>query len=129
LPALQAMQPAPFVPHAPLAVPGWQVPLASQQPLGQLLALQASSSSSGGDTSSSVVSLSSSSGVGDPSSSVVSLSLSSLSSSACWLLALLLVLPQDATTPTIKPSKSARPISEKILAFMSSSSIGRTGWN
>jgi hypothetical protein len=38
LPALQAAQRAPFAPHAPLAVPGWQLPFASQQPLAQLVA-------------------------------------------------------------------------------------------
>jgi hypothetical protein len=39
LPALHATQAAPLSPQAALAVPGWQTPPASQQPLGQLAAL------------------------------------------------------------------------------------------
>jgi hypothetical protein len=39
LPALHATHAAPPVPQSALAVPGWQFPLASQQPFGQVVAL------------------------------------------------------------------------------------------
>jgi hypothetical protein len=38
LPNAQATQRAPPLPHAALALPGWQLPLPSQQPLAQLVA-------------------------------------------------------------------------------------------
>ena len=38
LPALHATQAAPLAPQSALAVPAWQTPLASQQPVGQLFA-------------------------------------------------------------------------------------------
>jgi hypothetical protein len=39
-PAPQAWQVAPPLPQAPLAVPGWQLPSAAQQPLGQFCGVQ-----------------------------------------------------------------------------------------
>lgn len=39
--AVQATQAAPPLPQAVVVLPGWQVPLLSQQPFGQLLALHA----------------------------------------------------------------------------------------
>ena len=39
-PAPQARQAAPSLPHAPVAVPGWQVPSAAQQPFGQFCRVQ-----------------------------------------------------------------------------------------
>jgi hypothetical protein len=101
LPALHATQAAPPLPHFGAAVPGWQVPLASQQPVGQLLALHAASSSSSGDASSLSLSLSSSSTAGRP-------------------LEPLLLLPplHAADKPITKPSNSANANSENVLAFI-----------
>jgi hypothetical protein len=43
LPALHATQAAPFAPHTALAFPGWHPPLASQQPVGHVVASHAAS--------------------------------------------------------------------------------------
>ena len=49
--APHATQDSPSVPHAELAVPDWQAPVASQQPFGQLAPLQATQTCSASQSS------------------------------------------------------------------------------